>query len=235
MRMLTFYKTTRGSLCKTTRAAHFKTTRGAWTVFAMALGLILSFTAPTYAAKSADDYVHGAGAKYIQGRLQEAGVDVDEGLHHYPGDTRLKALADQLKKMKDQQKKDQGGQSSQGGDQNKDKQDKQDSSGQGQKDGKDGKKNQKDKDEKQKEKDKEQAGKDKDKDKDNGGQGEQKPQPEEGKQGDSSGQAAAPAKPGQMSKDEAERLLNSYQDDEKREQKNMHKRNRQPVEVEEDW
>ena len=38
-----------------------------------------------------------------------------------------------------------------------------------------------------------------------------------------------------MSKEEAERLLNSYQDDEKREQKNMQKRYRKPVEVEEDW
>jgi hypothetical protein len=38
-----------------------------------------------------------------------------------------------------------------------------------------------------------------------------------------------------MSKEEAERLLNSYQDDEKREQKNLQKRYKKPVEVEEDW
>jgi Ca-activated chloride channel family protein len=181
------------------------------------------------AAKPVDDYLHGGAAKYIQGRLQEAGVEVEEGLRRYPDDSRLKALAAQLKNMKDQQKKDQGGQSSQGGDQNKDKQDKQDSSGQGNQDGKKDQKDQKDKD-----KEKEQEDKDKDKDKDKGGQ-DQKPQPEEGKEGDSSGRAAAPAKPGQMSKEEAERLLNSYQDDEKREQKQMQKRNRQPVEVEEDW
>ncbi|MDB5048540.1 MAG: Ca-activated chloride channel family protein [Fibrobacteres bacterium] len=184
------------------------------------------------AAKPVDDYLHGGAARYIQGRLQEAGVEVEEGLRHYPNDSRLKALANQLKNMKDQQKKDQGGQSSQGGDENKDKQDKKDSSGQGDKDGKKDQKDQKDQKDKEKEKEKEQEGKDKDKDK--GGQ-DQKPQPEEGKEGDSSGQAAAPAKPGQMSKEEAERLLNSYQDDEKREQKQLQKRNRQPVEVEEDW
>jgi Ca-activated chloride channel family protein len=188
------------------------------------------------AAKPADDYLHGGAAKYIQGRLQEAGVEVEEGLRQYPNDSRLKTLANQLKNMKDQQKKDQGGQSSQGGDQNKDKQDKKDSSGQGGQDGKKDpkdQKDQKDKDkDKEKEKQKEQEAKDKDKDK--GGQ-DQKPQPEEGKEGDSSGQAPAPAKPGQMSKEEAERLLNSYQDDEKREQKQLQKRNRQPVEVEEDW
>ncbi|MDB5103032.1 MAG: hypothetical protein JWP91_721 [Fibrobacteres bacterium] len=187
------------------------------------------------AAKSADEYTHGAAGKYIQGRLQEAGVEVEEGLHHFPDDARLKALAGQLKTMKDQQKKDQGSQDSPGGDQNKDKQDKQDSTGKG---NKDGKQDQKDKD-LQKEKEKEQEAKDKEKEKDKGKDGKdqegQKPQPEEAKQGDSSGQAAAPAKPGQMSKEEAERLLNSYQDDEKREQKNMQKRNRRPIEVEEDW
>jgi hypothetical protein len=38
-----------------------------------------------------------------------------------------------------------------------------------------------------------------------------------------------------MSKEEAERLLNSYQDDEKREQKDMQKRYRKRVEAEQDW
>jgi Ca-activated chloride channel homolog len=197
--------------------------------------LLLSLAAVIHAAKSVEDYVHGTAAKYIQGRLQEAGVEVEEGLRQYPNDARLKALAGQLKKMKDQQKKDQGGQDSQGGDQNKDKQDKPDSSGQGKQDGK---KDDKDKqDKKDEEKAKEEEGKDKEQEKGKGDQDEQaqKPKPEEGKEGDSSGQAAAPAKPGEMSKEEAERLLNSYQDDEKREQKEMQKRYRKRVEVEEDW
>ena len=198
--------------------------------------LFLSLAAGAYAAKPVDDYVHGTGAKYIQGRLQEAGVEVEEGLRRYPDDARLKALADQLKKMKDQQKKDQGGQDSQGGDQNKDRQDKPDSSGQGKQDGKKDDKDKQDQ-EKAKEEAKKEEGKDKEEEKDKGDQAGQaeKPKPEEGKEGDSSGQAAAPAKPGEMSKEEAERLLNSYQDDEKREQKDMQKRYRKRVEVEEDW
>ena len=195
--------------------------------------LILSFAqAKGMGGGTADEYVHHGAAKYIQGRLQEAGVEVEEGLRHFPNDARLKALADQLKKMKDQQKKDQGGQDSQGGDQNKDKQDKKDSTGQG---NKDGKQDEKKDDHKDKDKDKEkQDGKDKDKDKGDQDQ-DQQAKPEEGKEGDTTGQAAAPAKPGQMSKEEAERLLNSYQDDEKREQKNLQKRYKKPVEVEEDW
>jgi Ca-activated chloride channel family protein len=197
--------------------------------------LFLSLAAGVHAAKSVDDYVHGTAAKYIQGRLQEAGVEVEEGLRQYPDDARLKAMAAQLKKMKDQQKKDQGGQDSQGGDQNKDKQDKPDSSGQGKQDGK--KDDKSDKDKQDEEKAKEEEGKDKERKKDKGDQDQQaqKPKPEEGKDGDSSGQAPAPAKPGEMSKEEAERLLNSYQDDEKREQKDMQKRYRKRVEVEEDW
>jgi Ca-activated chloride channel homolog len=198
--------------------------------------LLLSLAIGIHAAKSVDDYVHGAGSRYIQGRLQEAGVEVEEGLRRYPDDARLKALAAQLKKMKDQQKKDQGGQDSQGGDQNKDKQDKPDSSGQGKQDGKKDDKEKRD-EEKAKEDAKKEEGKDKEGEKDKGDQAEQaqKPKPEEGKDGDSSGQAPAPAKPGEMSKEEAERLLNSYQDDEKREQKDMQKRYRKRVEVEEDW
>jgi hypothetical protein len=197
-------------------------------IFALALSLLGLGAA---GAKSADDYLHGGAAKYIQGRLQDAGVEVEEGLREYPDDSRLKALAGQLKNMKNQQKKDQGGQGSQGGDQNKDKQDKRDSSGQNGQEGKQDGQDRKDQDKQKQEEKKQQP-----EDKDQGGAAEdRKPQPEPGKEGDSSGQAAAPAKPGQMSKDEAERLLNSYQDDEKREQKQMQKRNRRPVEVEEDW
>jgi hypothetical protein len=201
-----------------------------------AFALYFSLAAGAFAAKSVDDYVHGTSAKYIQGRLQEAGVEDEEGIRLYPNDARLKAMAAQLQRMKDQKKKDQGGQDSQGGDQNKDKQDKPDSSGQGEQDGKKDEKDKQD-EEKAKEEAKKEEGKDKEREKDKGDQAEQaqKPKPEEGKDGDSSGQAAAPAKPGEMSKEEAERLLNSYQDDEKREQKDMQKRYRKRVEVEEDW
>jgi Ca-activated chloride channel family protein len=214
-----------------------------------ALALALAGAFGISAAKTAEDYLHGGASQYIQGRLQEAALEVEEGLRKYPNDARLKALAGQLKSMKDQQKKDQGGGEGQGGQGSQQKQDKQDSSQNQQ--GKDkqdsSKQQQKDqqKDQQQKEQDKDKQGKDKQggdkdqdkqEDKDKNGQGDgQPPQAEKGKDGDSTGKGAAPVPPGQMSKDEAERLLNSYQDDEKREQKNMQKRSRKPVEVEEDW
>ncbi len=198
-------------------------------------------------AKSAEDYLHGGASRYIQGRLQEASVEVEEGLRKFPGDARLKALAAQLKAMKDQQKQDQGGGEGQGGEGSQQKKDQKDSSQNQQGQGKE-----QDKQDQQKKdagKDKQDGGKDKDKgqDKDQGkDQDQQKdkdgqqpegqpPKDEPGKDGDTTGQGAAPVPPGQMSKEDAERLLNSYQDDEKREQKNLQRRYRKQMEVEEDW
>lgn len=181
-------------------------------------------------AKTAEDYLHGGASRYIQGRIQEAALEIEEGLRLFPNDPKLKALAGQLKQMKDQKKQDQGGSDSQGGDGSKENQDKQDPQ-----QGKDGQGQKQDQDQdKEKQDQKEQEGKDKEKDKGAGEAGDQKPPEDDGKQGDSTGQAA-PVPPGQMSKEEAERLLNSYQDDEKREQKNLQRRYRKPVEVEEDW
>ncbi len=200
------------------------------------LGLCLLLVGNIWASeKSVDDYLHGAAAKYIQGRMQEASIDVEEAIRKYPNDARLKALANQLKQMKDQQKKDQGGSSSQGGEKNKNQEDKKDSSSQ--KDSQDKKDQQKQKNQK-KDQDKD-KGQNKDKDKkpdDQKKNGNQEPQQPEPKDTDKDeGQKAAPAKPGEMSKEDAERLLNSYQDDEKREHQNMQHRQRKPVSVEKDW
>lgn len=191
--------------------------------------LVLLGLASLATAKSAEDYLHGGAAKYVQGRIQEASVEVEEGLRLFPNDPMLKALGGQLQKMKDQKKQDKGGSDSKGGDGNQEKKDKQEPE-----QGKDGQgKDQKQDPEKDKPEEKEKPGKDEEKDKGAGEAGD-KPPKEDGKQGDSTGQAA-PVPPGEMSKEEAERLLNSYQDDEKREQKNLQKRYRKPVEVEEDW
>lgn len=188
--------------------------------------LLLALALPAH-SKSADDYLHGAASMYIQGRIQEASVEVEEGLRAHPNDPRLKALAGQLRKMKDQKKQDQGGSSSQGGEGSQEKDKKEPEQG------KDGQGKEQQKDEGKDKEEKEKEGKEEEKDKGAGDAGEQPPK-DDGKQGDTTGRAA-PVPPGEMSKEEAERLLNSYQDDEKREQKNLQKRYRKPVEVEEDW
>jgi Ca-activated chloride channel family protein len=218
------------------------------------LGLAAGLAPAGQLKRGVEDYVHGGAALYIQGRLQEASVEVEEGLRKFPGDARLKALEAQLKAMKDQQKKDQGGGEGQGGQGSQDKKDQKDSgqnqNGQGKdQDKQDQQKQDQDKDQQKKDQDKDKQGggkdkekekdqdkdQDKDKGKDQGGQDGQPPQEKPGQEGDSTGKGAAPVPPGQMSKEEAERLLNSYQDDEKREQKNMQRRYRKQAEVEEDW
>jgi Ca-activated chloride channel homolog len=176
-------------------------------ILAMAIGSISG------AGHSAEDYIHGGASKYIQGRLQEASIEVEEGLHQFPRDSKLKALAEQLKKMKDQKKKDQGGSGSKSGENPKDKEDKKDSTGKGDKD-----KQEKDKQEKEQQEK----------------QDQEKPDADKNPK-DSSGKAPAPAKPGELTKEEAERLLNSYQDDEKREHQQMQQKQRRPVDTEMDW
>ena len=183
----------------------------------LALALVIGTGALWAAGRTAEDYLHGGGAKYIQGRIQEASVEVDEGLRQFPHDSRLRILAAQLKSLKDQKKQDQNGSGTQENQDPKSKENKKDST---------------DQDAKQK---KDQAQKDKEK-QDKEEKKEQQDQAKEKQdQLDSSGQAPAPVKPGEMSKEEAERLLNSYQDDEKREHQQMQKRQRRPVETEKDW
>ena len=62
--------------------------------------LCLLLLASSSLAKSAEDYLHGAFYKYIDNRMQEAGVEVEEGLQNYPDDPKLQNLNDLLKQMK---------------------------------------------------------------------------------------------------------------------------------------
>ena len=190
----------------------------------LSLALFLTATLGTTSAwsKAAEDYFHGAAYKFVAGRMQEASVDVEEGLRLYPNDPALKGLANHLRNLKDQKKKDQGSQGSSGGDQGKEDQQKKDDSQGGDKD---------------QDKDKPEPKADPEKKDDKGKEGQDKAQNEpDSKDGkDSSGEAMAPVKPGEMSKEDAERLLNSIQDDEKKEHRQMQRRYRKKVEVEQDW
>ena len=95
-----------------------------------ALALVIGIGALWGSDRTAEDYLHGGGAKYIQGRIQEASVEVDEGLRQFPHDSRLRILAAQLKSLKDQKKKDQGGSDTQPDPDPKSKENKKDSTDQ---------------------------------------------------------------------------------------------------------
>jgi hypothetical protein len=80
--------------------------------------LLMTFTV-TGRAQSAQSYFNTSANHYVNGRFQEAVQRVTEGLKKYPGDAKLKALLEKLKKdeqdkkdkkeqeKKEQQKKDQ--------------------------------------------------------------------------------------------------------------------------------
>jgi hypothetical protein len=158
--------------------------------------------------KTADAYFHGGAYKYVAGKHQEASVEVEEGLRHYPDDKPLQKLAEQIRKMKDPQN-NKGGK---GDDKKKDDKGKKDPD----KDKKDGDK-------------KPDENKDKKDDKD----GKKPPEPkDDGKEGKNP--SGAPP-PGQMSEEEAQRLLNSFADDEKKEQRERQKRLRKRMETDQDW
>ena len=193
-------------------------------------------------AKSADDYLHSAAYKYIAGRMQEASVEVDEGLQNHPDDPKLQNLKDLLKQMKDQQRQDQN---QGGGGDSKDKKDsKQNGKDQNGKDQKDpnGKGDSKD-GQKKDDKKEQQAKQDKqDQDQKSKEDSDKKQQQQQAQQAnqpprDSTGQGQ-PARrmPGQMSKDEAERLLNSFVDEEKKAQESKQGTPRRPSQSgQEDW
>jgi hypothetical protein len=175
----------------------------------LAAGLFPAF------GKSAEDYFHAGSYKYVAGKIQDARVEVEEGLRHYPNDPRLRGLAGQLQDPKDPKKNPPGGQG-----QGKDK----DSKGQNKSDPK----------QQEKDKDKDGGKKPEDEKKKDG----QPPEPREGN-GDKNPEKGknplgAPP-PGQMSEEEAKRLLNSFADDEKKEQRERQKRLRERMETDQDW
>jgi len=209
--------------------------------------------------KSAADYFHDAAYKYVAGRHQEASVEADEGLRAYPGDPQLQMLSDLLKQMKDQQRQDQN---QGGGSQNKQDQNKQN---QNQQNGKNGQnKDQQNKDQNQNGQNGSKDQKDQKNSKnpnkqnpqnkqpspqDTTGQGkDQKSQqnppqqnPENsgadslGKNGDTAGAGQAKPLPGQMSKEDAERLLNSFIDEENQAQQNRLGTPHKPVQGGQNW
>ena len=170
--------------------------------------------------KSADDYFHNGAYKYVAGKQQEALVEVEEGLGQYPDDKKLQRLDAQLRKMKDQQNPNQN-KDGKGDDKKKDP------NGKNKPDPKDQNKDKKDGDKKPDDKRDKQ-----DKDKKDG----QPPDPKEGDNKDKQGKNPDGAPPpGQMSEDEAKRLLNSFADDEKKEQRERQKLLRKKMESDQDW
>lgn len=173
--------------------------------------------------KSADDYFRGAASRYVAGKVQEASVEAEEGLRLHPEDAKLRALAEHLRKKKDQQRGNSGKDDSKGG---KDKQKQDPQNGQN-KPGDPDKKNRDGKNGDRKGDKDDQERKDQDK--------EQPPKPGQDPRDKQDGKDAEGRKAGKMSEEEAKRLLNSFADDEKKEQAERRRVLRQRAGTEQDW
>ncbi|MFC1586282.1 hypothetical protein ACFL5V_12110, partial [Fibrobacterota bacterium] len=62
---------------------------------------MLIFTSQAFSIKSADDYYHSGSGMYIEGRRQQAAIEVEEGLRQFPADPKLTMLNDHLKQLQD--------------------------------------------------------------------------------------------------------------------------------------
>ncbi len=170
--------------------------------FPKSLSLLFLVLAGALCAKSADMYFHGGGHKYVQGRIQEASIEIEEGVRAHPQDKRLTDFAEYLRKLKDEQKQ-------QDGDQQQNKQEQQE--GQDQEKPEDSGEQDRQQDKPPEDKPEDQEGKSDPKP----DEGSEKPEEEKPKP-----DAARPQpQPGEMSEEEAERLLRAFEADEKEQRK----------------
>jgi hypothetical protein len=162
--------------------------------------LLFATLLPTH-AQSPDDHFHGSSALFVEGKIQEASVEAEEGLRRHPGDPKLRTLAEHLRKMKDEQRGRQDGSRESGdGSENKEK----------------GDPGEQPEDDKSREREPPRDG-------DDGGEGDEKRD-----------ERPAP-RPGEMSEEEARRWLDSFADDEKKEQAERRKGVRQRAGMEQTW
>lgn len=157
---------------------------------------LLALAAQKVCAQSAEEFFHGGAQSYLSNNVEGARQEVDKGLKLYPDDLKLKKLDELLKQQQQQQQQNQQQQQQQ-----KDQQQKQDQQNQSKQDQQQQK--QKQDEEKQKQQDQQQQQKPKEQQK-----GEQQKQDEDQKPKEQQG------KPGEMSPDEAKKLLDSQKGDE---------------------
>lgn len=186
----------------------------------LALALWLSFFAAPMVSfaqgtsNGPESYFHGAASKYIEGRHQEAKLQAEEGLRLFPENADLKRLAEHLNKLEEQKQQQQ----QEGGGRQEQKDASRDSTEQ----------------EQQPQEEQEQPEEEQ--------EPEEEPAPEQA-DADTSSREEPPAdtsqaprpQPGEMSEEEAERLLDAYKDEEKEVQEKLQDRRGKSPRVEKDW
>jgi outer membrane biosynthesis protein TonB len=159
----------------------------------------LALTALKVCAQSADDFFHTGAQAYLTNNTASAREQVDKGLKLYPNDDKLKKLDELLKQQKQQQNQQQQ--------QQKNQQQQQNQSQQNQSQSKEDQQKKKDQDKKDEQKKQDQDKKD-----------QQKPDQQQDQKQDKNDEKQPPKDqptPGEMTPDEAKKLLDSQKGDEK--------------------
>jgi Ca-activated chloride channel family protein len=158
---------------------------------------LLALALQKVCAQSADDFFHGGAQAYLTNNTEFAKDQVAKGLKLYPDDIKLKKL-DELLKQQQQQQQNQQNQQNQEQQQQQQKQDQQKQS-----QSKQDQQKQKSEEQKQKEEQKKQEQ-----------QKQPQPKPGQDKQDEKPQPKDQPGKPGQMTPEEAKRLLDAQKGDE---------------------
>jgi single-stranded DNA-binding protein len=149
-----------------------------------------------HAQKPADDYFHSGAGLFIEGRHQQAVIEVEEGIRNYPDDAKLNMLNGHLKQLQDQQQQD----------------------------------NQQDRNDQEEEQDQEDQQDQEQQEQEEQESGEE---PEEEQDTTASAEESEEPPPGEMSEEDAKRLLDSYKEEEKEDQERMRQRKQKKVKI--DW
>ena len=163
---------------------------------------LLAFALPSARAQSADDFFHSGARSYLSNNVAGARQEVDKGLKQFPNDDKLKKLDALLKQQQQQQQQNQQQQNQQQQNQSQQNQQQQKQNQQQQSQA------EKQKQDEEQKKQQEQQQKDQ--------QPQQNPQRDQEQQGDKDKQKEDETPPGQMSLQEAKRLLDAQKNDESR-------------------
>jgi AAA ATPase containing von Willebrand factor type A (vWA) domain len=177
----------------------------------LGLSLLLAARASGALASNADDFFHGGAQLYLSNNIPLAITNVERGLRLFPNDTKLKKLEELLKRQNEQQQSQQ--QQQQSSPQNQDQQQPEDE------------KDQDNKDENSSDQQEQNSGKNEQQQNSSGNR-------EEPKNEESS---MSPPQKGQMSPEQAERLMDAQKGDEKMLPVNPEKKRTPPSRPLKDW
>jgi len=189
------------------------------------LAALLLLSSPAARAQTADDFFNGGAHFYISNNIPEALVPVEQGLKLYPDDVKLKKLYELLKQQQQQQQQQQSQQNQQNQSQQQKSNNQQNQQSQKQQQSQQNSQQQKQNDQKQSEQQKAERQK----------QQQQQQAQKSGEQKQNQNESGQPVAAGQMTPEEAKRLLDAQKGDEQFLQLKPQGKPKNPNQAVKDW